>query len=109
TNAVDASKIRTETDEFGDEIIIVPSYTLPDDVVMNGGLYPADEIAKSYMTLEGTPAPLSHPTNANGEFVSASSEIGVHNFQCGVFNAGVKRENGRVYVEKRINKRVAMQ
>lgn len=109
TNAVDASKIRTETDDNGDEIIILPSYTLPDNVVMNGGLYPADEIEKSYQTLAGTPAPLGHPTNANGEFVSASSEIGVHNFQCGVFNGNVKRENGRVYVEKRINKRVANQ
>lgn len=108
TNAVDKNRIRVEQ-EGGDEIIIIPSYTLPDDVVMNGGLYPADEIEKSYNTLEGTPAPLDHPTNENGEFVSASSEIGVHNFQCGVFNGKVVRDKGRVYVEKRLNKRVAMQ
>lgn len=109
TNAVDASKIRTETDEFGDTIIIVPSYTMPDNVVMNGGFYPTEEIEAAYMTLDGTPAPLSHPMTKTGDYISASSEIGVHNFQCGVFNGGVKRENGRIYVEKRINKRIAMQ
>lgn len=107
SNTVDKTKIRTEIASNGDEIIIIPSYTLPDDVVMNGGLYPASEIEKSYKSLEGTPAPLGHPVDDNGEFLSANSEVGVHNFQCGVFNGKVKREGSRIYVEKRLNKTVA--
>src|SRR5690606_39194565 len=45
----------------GRDVIIVPSATLPDNVVMNGILYPAEEIAKSFKGLERTPAPLGHP------------------------------------------------
>lgn len=106
-NAVDTTRIRRETDSNGDEIIIIPSKTLPDNIVMNGGLYPSEEIEKAYRTLEGTPAPVGHPQDDKGNFVSASSEIGVNRYQCGVFNGQVKREDGRVFVEKRINVRVA--
>ena len=62
-------KIRRETRD-GREKIIVPSATLPDDVVMNGITYPAAEIEASYKTLEGTPAPLGHPT-LGGKFCAA--------------------------------------
>lgn len=40
---VNASSIRRETHN-GREHIVVPSYTLPSDIVMNSGLYPHDEI-----------------------------------------------------------------
>ena len=106
-NAVNTSKIRIERDDKNDEIIIIPSYTMPDDIVMNGVLYPKEEIETSYRGLEGTPAPIGHPHDSDGNYVSASSEIGVNRFMHGVFNGRVERHDGRIYVEKRVNVNVA--
>ena len=106
-NQVNTSKIRIERDDKGDEIIIIPSYTMPDNIVMNGVLYPTEEIESSYRGLEGTPAPIGHPHDVDGNYVSASSEIGVNRFMHGVFNGRVERHDGRIYVEKRVNVNVA--
>jgi len=108
-NQVNTSMIRRETAANGDNLIIIPSYTLPDDVVMNGGLYPKHEIENSFKTLEGTPAPIGHPVDDEGNFASARSEIGIDRFHAGVWNTNVQRKDNRIYVEKRINERVAMQ
>lgn len=113
-NKVNNAAIRRIRNERGDLVYVVPSYTLPDNVVMNGGLYPAEEIANSYMTLEDTPAPAGHPYNANGEYVSANSPDGVLYFQCGIFNKNVQRVEDekygyRVYVEKHVHVDTAMQ
>lgn len=105
-NRVDPKAIRVEK-EGDDEIIIVPSATLPDNVVMNGGLYPSEEISRSFQTLDGTPAPAGHPEDDEGNFVSARSEIGINNYHVGAFNSNVRREKGRVFLDKRINRRVA--
>lgn len=90
----------------GRDLIIVPSATLPDDVVMNDILYPADEIAKSFATLERTPAPLGHPT-INGQFVSALDPEGINIGYIGAWNENVRRENGRVFLDKVIDVEVA--
>jgi len=94
--------VRRETID-GEEHIIVSSSTLPDNVVMNGGLYPAEEIEKSYKSLERTLAPVEHPVDSEGRFLSASDPSAIHNFYAGAFNANVRRENGRVYLDKVIN------
>lgn len=99
--SVNASKIRKEKRD-GRDVIVVPSYTLPDNIIMNGILYPAEEIAKSYKTLENTPAPLSHPT-VNGMFVSAKSPLGLNLGYFGAWNANVSQVDGRVFVEKIID------
>lgn len=98
---VDNNQIRYENRD-GRDVVIVPSATLPDNIVMNGILYPAEEIAKSYKTLEGTPAPLGHPT-VNNMFVPALSPLGLNLGFFGAWNANVTRLNGRVYVEKIID------
>lgn len=87
----------------GIEHIIVSSYTLPDDVVMNDVLYPAAEIAKGYQTLERTLAPVEHPTNSAGEYISATDPEAINNFYAGAYNINVSRENGRVHIEKHVN------
>ena len=92
----------------GIEHVIVSSFTLPDDVVMNGGLYPADEIAKGFMSLERTLAPIEHPTDSQGNFISANDPVAIHNFHAGAFNVNVSRVNGRVHIEKFINVQEAM-
>lgn len=99
--AVNASKIRRER-RNGRDVIVVPSATLPDDVVMNDIRYPADEIEKSYRTLERTPAPLGHPT-LNGAFVSAKDPEGLVRGFIGAWNENVRRENGRVFIDKVID------
>lgn len=90
----------------GRTLKIVPSATLPDDVVMNGILYPADEIAASFASLERTPAPLGHPT-VNGKFVSALDPEGINLCYCGAWNENVRREDGRVLLDKVIDVEVA--
>jgi hypothetical protein len=99
------SRARTES-RNGREVMIVPSATLPDDVVMNGIKYPADEIGKSYTTLNRTPAPLGHPT-VNGQFVSASDPEGINIGYIGAWNENPRRENGRVLLDKVIDIEVA--
>lgn len=90
----------------GREHIVVPSWTLPDDIVMNGGLYPAEEIAKSYKTLENTLAPVGHPT-VNGVPVLANTPEAINAHHVGVWNKNVSRDGGRVYIEKWIDVEVA--
>ena len=98
--------VRRETID-GVEHIIVSSSTLPDDIVMNRGLYPAEEIEKSFLSLERTFAPLEHPT-INGEFISASDPEAVHGFHAGAYNVNVRREGGRVHIDKKINVQEAL-
>lgn len=92
----------------GAEHIIISSFTLPDDIVMNGGLYPAEEIAASFQTLERTLAPLEHPTDSDGNFLSASDPIAIHNFHAGAFNTNVAQENGRIRIDKTVNVQEAL-
>lgn len=69
SSLVNNSEIRTETIE-GVDFTVLPSKTLPPDIVMNGILYPADDVAKTIQTLDGSPVTLSHPV-VNGKFADA--------------------------------------
>ncbi|WP_228461646.1 hypothetical protein [Paracoccus liaowanqingii] len=90
----------------GRDVLVVPSATLPDNVVMNGIRYPADEIAKSFAGLNRTPAPLGHPT-VNGKFVSASDPEGINVGYIGAWNENARQEGGRVLLDKVIDIEVA--
>lgn len=90
----------------GRKVIVVPSATLPDDVVMNGVRYPSDEIGKSYMTLNRTPAPLGHPV-VNGQYVSALDPEGLNVGYVGAWNENVRRDKGRVFLDKVIDEDIA--
>ena len=104
---VNASKIRREK-RNGRDVIVVPSATLPDNVVMNGIRYPAAVIADSYKSLEGTLAPLGHPKIGNN-FVPAKSVEGLALGYIGAHNENVRRKDGRVYLDKVIDVKVASQ
>lgn len=104
-SVVNRSGIREET-RNGRKVVIVPSATLPDGVVMNGIRYPADEIERSYRTLNRKPAPLGHPT-INGQFVSALDPEGINIGYIGAWNENVRREKGRVFLDKVIDVEVA--
>lgn len=90
----------------GRDVVIVPSATLPDDIVMNGIKYPAAEIEKSFKGLERTPAPLGHP-KINGKFVSARDPEGINIGHIGAWNENLRREMGRVFLDKVIDVEVA--
>lgn len=92
----------------GRDYIVVPSATLPDGVVMNGGLYPAEEIEKSFQTLESTLAPFGHPQIDN-VYISAFHPMAINEFHVGAYNENVRRENGRVFVDKAIDVETAKQ
>lgn len=84
----------------------VNSYTLPFDVVMNDGLYPKEQIEAHYKSLEGTLAPLGHPT-VNGQFVSAFSPEGINQGHVGAWNTDAVIDGNRVKVTKMIDVEVA--
>jgi hypothetical protein len=110
TTAVNTDKIRRE-DREGREVIVVPSATLPDDVIMNNVKYPAEEIKNSFATLNRTPAPLGHPEKG-GMFLSASAPEAINEYWVGAWNENVRQEkmpNGsyRVHVDKAIDVEVA--
>lgn len=105
--AVNKAAIRRER-RAGRDVIIVPSATLPDGVVMNRVRYPAAAIEKGFGTLEGTPAPLGHPS-IEGQFISASDPRGMVRGFVGAWNENVRRENGRVLIDKVIDAAYAAQ
>jgi len=87
----------------GQEHIIISSFTMPDNIVMNGVLYPALEIEKSFQSLERTLAPIGHPSTEDGGFLSASDPAAINNFYAGAYNDNVQQVNGRVSLDKVIN------
>ena len=105
--AVNRADIRRE-ERNGREHIVVPSFTLPENVIMNGGLYPAEEIDRSYSALEGTFAPLGHP-QLDGQFVSAKLPEAINAYHVGAFNRNVEKRGRRIAVEKWIDVEVAQQ
>lgn len=104
-SVVNHATVREELDVNGRMCIVVPSKTLPDDVVMNDIKYPAAEIAKSFNTLEGTPAPMGHPI-VRGQYVGVGHSE-AYPFISGAINRNVKRVDGVVHLEKWIDKEYA--
>lgn len=106
-----ANAIRRE-ERNGRQVIVVPSVTMPDDIVMNDVFYPADEIKSSFGTLNRTPAPLGHPEDANGAFLSARDPVAINEYYVGAHNENVRQEKNedgrfRVHVDKVIDVAVA--
>ena len=107
SSKVNASNIKRESRD-GVEHIIITSYTLPPDIVMNRGLYPAEEVTKSFATLERTLAPIEHP-EVNGQFISAADPFAINNFYGGAWNEDVEQmEDGRIKINKVVNVQKAL-
>lgn len=104
---VNSQQIRREKLNNRDHIVL-PSYTLPANVVMNGGLYTAAEIDAHYLKLNGTLAPLGHP-QIDGAYVSAFEAAAINAFHVGAWNRNVKKSGNRVYLEKWVDVEVAKQ
>lgn len=102
---VNSKNIRKVTHN-GREHWVLPSYTLPSNVVMNGILYTQEEIDKHYKGLEGTLAPLGHP-QVNGQFISAFEAEAINVNHVGAWNRNVKKAGNRIYLEKWIDIEIA--
>lgn len=98
---VNRANIRREMVE-GREHLVVSSYTLPANVVMNGILYPEAEIDKYYDKLEGTLAPFGHPQR-DGKHVSAFDPIAINSNHVGAWNRNVRKAGKRIHLEKWID------
>lgn len=107
TSLVNPSAVTRKTID-GVEHIVVSSFTLPENVVMNGIMYPASEIDASFDGLNRTLAPVEHPVNADGQFVSANDPESIHNFHAGAFNDNAVKVGNRIKLDKVINVQEAL-
>lgn len=107
THKVNRSSIRRENRK-GIEHVIVTSFTLPPDIVMNGGLYASEEIDKSFESLNRTPVTVEHP-EIDGDYVSANDPEIDFDFRFGAFNENARKlDDGRIALDKVINVQKAM-
>jgi len=107
TQKVNRKHIRRES-RNGVEHIILTSFTLPANIVMNGGLYSKEERDKSFKTLNRTPATLEHP-EIDGVFVSANDPETDFDFRFGAFNENARiTDDDRIALDKVINVQKAL-
>lgn len=100
------SKISTQIIDGKEHIVINDVVPIVDDIVMNGIFYPADEINKSYMTLNDNLMPLDHP-RINNEHVSALNPQAINNFYIGAWGRNVRKSNDRVLMDAYIDRKFA--
>lgn len=101
-----ASNITTETINGAEHIVVKNVVPVRDGIVLNGGLYPAEENTKGYKSLEDKPMPYGHP-KVDGRHVSASNVRAVNEYHIGAYTRNVRKENGRVLTDAVINRRFA--
>ena len=101
-----ASNISEQIIDGDDHYVIKNVVPLVDDVVMNNGLYPADEIKKSYNGLNGNPAPYNHPM-VDGAYVSAHNVRAVNQYHVGSWIENASHDGGKVITDLKINKVIA--
>lgn len=101
-----ASNITTETINGRPHIVVRGVTPIVDDIVMNGKLYTAAEIAKGYKTLERTPMPLGHP-KVDGKYVSARDVQAVNEYHVGAWLQDVEHKDGKVSGDMYVDRRYA--
>lgn len=74
-----------------------------DGLVMNGMLYPGDQLAAGAPTLEGKPAPAGHPKNADGAYISALNGEALLTSYAGAVCRNARHEGGRTLVDVLVN------
>lgn len=104
--AINASNISTTTINGQEHYVIRGAVPIVDDIVMNGGLYPAEEINNSYQTMERKLMPIGHPM-VNGKYVSANDPQAVNDYYAGAWAQNVSKANDKVVMDVYVNKSVA--
>lgn len=101
-----ASNITTDIINGRPHIVVRGVTPIVDDIVMNGKLYTAAEIAKGYKTLERTPMPLGHP-KVDGKHVSARDVQAVNEYHVGAWLQDVEHKDGKVSGDMYVDRRYA--
>lgn len=104
--AINASNISTTIIDGQEHYVIRGAIPIVDEVVMNGGLYTAEEINNSYQTMEGKLMPLPHP-KVDGKYVSANDPRAVNTFHVGAWAQNVSKSGDKTVTDVYINKAVA--
>lgn len=78
-----------------------------DDIVMNGMLYPADQLAPAAPGLAGKPAPAGHPKDSGGRFISAVNGAALLANYIGSVCMNARHEGGRTLVDVVVNEKQA--
>ncbi|MBJ8966701.1 DUF2213 domain-containing protein [Citrobacter freundii] len=104
--AINASNISTTTINGQEHYVIRGAVPIVDDIVMNGGLYPAEEINNSYQTMEGKLMPLPHPM-VDGKYVSANDPRAINTYHVGAWAQNVSKSGDQVVMDVYVNKAVA--
>lgn len=104
--AINASNISTTIINDQEHYVIRGAVPIVDDIVMNGGLYPAEEINNSYQTMEGKLMPLPHPV-VDGKYVSANDPRAINSYHVGAWAQNVSKSGDQVVMDVYINKAVA--
>lgn len=74
-----------------------------DGLVMNGRLYPADQLAAGIASLEGKPAPAGHPKNDKGQHISALNGEALASAWIGSYAKNARHTAGRTLVDVVVN------
>jgi polyhydroxyalkanoate synthesis regulator phasin len=107
TSKVNPKSIRKDV-RNGRQVLIVPSATMPADIVMNEVMYPKAVIEASYASLDRAPAPCGHP-KLNGSYLSARDPEAINHFHVGAWNENVQWDGSRVLLDKVIDVEFAKQ
>lgn len=110
-NAASVTINRTEID--GEKYAIIKNVLwMTDGVVLNGGLYAAEDNEKGYPSMDGRLMPFRHP-EVNGEYVaisqldSADVAVALGKHYGGVHAQNVRKSGSDYFVDVMINERVA--
>jgi hypothetical protein len=74
-----------------------------DEIVMNGLLYPAEQLAAGAPTLEGKPAPAGHPRDASGRAISALNGDALLASYIGAVCKNARHAGGKTLVDVVVN------
>jgi hypothetical protein len=74
-----------------------------DGIVMNGMLYPGEQLAAGAPSLEGKPAPAGHPKDDAGRYISANSGDALLSSYAGAVCKNVRHEGGRTVYDVVVN------
>ncbi|WP_299314335.1 hypothetical protein [uncultured Halomonas sp.] len=94
---INNAAIKRET-RNGRDVIVVPSAVAKFDTVLNGILYPREELESSYKGLERTPAPLGHPMIGNA-YAPARDPEAINTHHIGAWNERVRIEGDRIMAD----------
>ncbi|WP_421550098.1 DUF2213 domain-containing protein [Kluyvera intermedia] len=104
--AINASNISTTTINGQEHYVIRGAVPIVDDIVMNGGLYPGEEINNSYKTMERKLMPIGHPM-VNGKYVSANDPQAVNDYYAGAWAQNVSKAGEKTVNDVYVNKAIA--